>query len=233
MAPDGKIPGKRLEKGTGNRPWGARQETRGKAFTRLKSRANKADGIRIMPGGFYVTERPNEVLITVLGSCVAACIRDPELGIGGMNHFMLPENPTGDTSPASEAMRFGSYAMEVLVNELLASGCIRERLEVKVFGGADLRKVSQISSNIGTNNTEFVMEYLRREKMNVVAHDLGGALPRRIHYYPSIGRIRMLLLDKPEIKKVAEEEFSLQKKIAGKQSKPNTKNTSDNDIEFF
>ena len=98
------------DKRSRNREWGARTKARGKYFTRLKPRADKANGVRVMPGGYYVTEKPDEVIITILGSCVAAYIHDPKLGIGGMNHFMLPELPSEEFSPVSEAMRFGSHA---------------------------------------------------------------------------------------------------------------------------
>lgn len=81
--------------------------------------------VKILPGGHYVTRDPNEMLVTVLGSCVSACIRDPLTGFGGMNHFMLPDGPKLDDAGASNAMRYGSHAMEVLINKVLASGCAR------------------------------------------------------------------------------------------------------------
>jgi chemotaxis protein CheD len=126
------------------------------------------------------------VLVTVLGSCVAACIRDTEIGIGGMNHFMLPDE--GGKDVVSSSARYGTYAMELLINHLLKNGARRNRLEAKVFGGGAVL-ASLTSSTVGTRNAEFVLQYLQTEKIPVMAKDLLDAYPRKIYFFPNSGRV--------------------------------------------
>ena len=144
------------------------------------------EAAKILPGEYYVTGR-NMLLVTVLGSCVAACIRDPKTGLGGMNHFMLPENSDrGDL--VSPSMRYGSYAMEVLINQLVKMGANRNRLEAKVFGGgAVLRGFTTV--NVGERNSEFVLDYLHTEHIKVVSQDLMGLYPRKVYFFPASGRV--------------------------------------------
>jgi chemotaxis protein CheD len=144
--------------------------------------------IRIGPGQHYVT-RHNERIMTVLGSCVAACIRDPVAGIGGMNHFMLPESADGVWGAANATMRYGNFAMERLINDILRGGGLRSRLEVKVFGGAAMVAGS---SMVGHQNADFVEAYLEAENMAVAASHLRGSHARRIDYTPLSGRVMML-----------------------------------------
>lgn len=128
------------------------------------------------------------VLKTVLESCVSACVRDITAGIGGMNHFMLPENADPNSRDASVAMRYGAYAMEVLLSELLRAGARRERLEAKVFGGGAVLAHMKLL-NIGERNADFVLRYLEKERVRIAAQDLRGKLPRRINYFPGTGRV--------------------------------------------
>lgn len=144
-----------------------------------------AEATKILPGEYFVTEK-DAVLVTVLGSCVAACIRDTESGIGGMNHFMLPDE--GSREVISSSARYGTYAMEVLINHLLKLGARRNRLESKVFGGGAVLE-SLASSNVGTRNAEFVLDYLKTEKIPIVAKDLLDSYPRKIYYFPHSGRV--------------------------------------------
>ncbi len=137
--------------------------------------------IKLLPGEFYVTGEAM-ALTTVLGSCVSACIRDRELGIGGMNHFMLPDSEGGGSSA-----RYGSYAMEILVNELLKLGASRRMLEAKVFGGGAVMK-SFTDTNVGARNISFVLDYLKAERIPIVSQDLGDSCPRKIGYLPQSGR---------------------------------------------
>ena len=144
------------------------------------------EAAKILPGEYYVTGR-EMLLVTVLGSCVAACIRDPKTGIGGMNHFMLPES-SDKRDVVSSSMRYGGYAMEVLVNQLVKLGANRSRLEAKVFGGgAVLRGFTTV--NVGERNSEFVLEYLHTERIKVVSQDLMGLYPRKVYYFPATGRV--------------------------------------------
>jgi chemotaxis protein CheD len=157
----------------------------------------------VFPGEFYVTSKPDEILVTVLGSCVSACIRDPQCGIGGMNHFMLPHSGSGAWGGATQSTRFGNFAMEKLINELLKAGCSRNSLEIKMFGGGN---VTDTRNQIGTENAEFALRYLEAEGLRCAAKDLGGQLPRRIHYYPATGKVVRRLLGTTESSAIVREE---------------------------
>ena len=138
--------------------------------------------VKVFPGEYYVTSKPDEVLVTILGSCVAACIRDPKLGIGGMNHFMLPEGGAADQSG-----RYGSYAMEVLINEMMKLGARRETLQAKIFGGGQV--MANFSAiNVGERNTEFVQNYLATERIPVIAEDVLDIYPRKVAFFPVTGK---------------------------------------------
>ncbi|HYE01418.1 MAG TPA: chemotaxis protein [Alphaproteobacteria bacterium] len=152
---------------------------------------SKLETVEVTVGQHVVLDRGGAALVTTLGSCVAACIRDPVAGIGGMNHFLLPQAPGAAPDGVSAAARYGSVAMERLINELLARGGQRGRLEVKLFGGADM---GHGALRIGTQNCLFVRAFLAREGLAVAAQDLGGSLARRVHYYPMTGRVMRRLL---------------------------------------
>jgi chemotaxis protein CheD len=146
-----------------------------------------SDAAKILPGEFYCTIK-DMLIVTVLGSCVAACIRDRVSGIGGMNHFMLPDGGDSDNPLISASARYGTYAMEVLINELLKSGARRENLEAKVFGGGNvLRGLTAL--NVGERNAVFVRAYLKAEGIRVVAEDLNDIFPRKVYFFPRTGRV--------------------------------------------
>jgi chemotaxis protein CheD len=143
------------------------------------------DAAKILPGEYYYTNR-QMLIVTVLGSCVAACIRDRVTGLGGMNHFMLPDG--GDSGPVSASMRYGTFAMEVLINDLLKAGARRESLEAKVFGGgAVLRGFTAM--NVGERNATFVTNFLKTEKIPVLAEDLNDIYPRKVYFFPRTGKV--------------------------------------------
>jgi chemotaxis protein CheD len=143
------------------------------------------EAAKILPGEYYYTKQ-DMVIVTVLGSCVAACIRDRVTGLGGMNHFMLPDG--GDSGPVSASMRYGTYAMEVLINDLLKAGARRESLEAKVFGGgAVLRGFTAM--NVGERNAAFVTSFLKTEKIPVLAEDLNDIYPRKVYFFPRTGKV--------------------------------------------
>jgi chemotaxis protein CheD len=143
------------------------------------------DAAKILPGEYYYTTR-DMLIVTVLGSCVSACIRDRITGLGGMNHFMLPDG--GDTGPVSASMRYGTYAMEVLINDLLKAGARRESLEAKVFGGgAVLRGFTAL--NVGERNASFVTSFLKTERIPVMAEDLNDIYPRKVYFFPRTGKV--------------------------------------------
>ena len=140
--------------------------------------------ITVAPGEHEITSVKTEIVATVLGSCIAVCLRDPQIGVGGMNHFLLPKNNGAD---ANAGERYGDTAMEVLINGLLKRGARRSNLEAKVFGGARVLSGATMLA-IGDNNISFVNEFLRVEGIPVVSKDVGGTRSRRIHYQPSTGR---------------------------------------------
>lgn len=148
--------------------------------------------VRILPGDYQVTG-DDVGLVTTLGSCVSACIRDVVSGIGGINHFMLPDSELNAENVSSA--RYGSYAMEVLINELLKHGARRENLEAKVFGGANV--LSSITScDVGLRNAEFVRHYLDNEQIPIAAEDMGDSCPRKIVFFPKTGRVLVMRLSK-------------------------------------
>ncbi|MFZ2163248.1 MAG: chemoreceptor glutamine deamidase CheD [Sideroxyarcus sp.] len=148
-----------------------------------------AEAAKILPGEYYVTAR-DMMIVTVLGSCVCACIRDKVSGIGGMNHFMLPDNNADQSNPLGESARYGSYAMEVLVNELQKMGAKRSNLEAKVFGGGAVLRGFTVS-NVGERNAEFVLRYLKTENIHVAAQDLLDIYPRKVYFFPKSGLVRV------------------------------------------
>jgi chemotaxis protein CheD len=169
-----------------------------------------AIAVKVFPGEHYVTSDPDEMLVTILGSCVSACIRDPIAKVGGMNHFMLPEAAGGGWDTLSDSMRYGNVAMERLINDILKRGGARQRLEIKVFGGGN---VMSSTSNIGHRNADFVEDYLAAEKLPIAAHHLRGNLPRRVHYFPITGRVMLLELQRTEQEAVVREERDYNSKI--------------------
>jgi chemotaxis protein CheD len=159
---------------------------------RYWDKANEIIAAKILPGEYYVTQE-NELITTVLGSCVSACIRDKEAGIGGMNHFMLPITTSEKLKNSSaaivgQATRYGNYAMEHLINTILSHGGKRKNLEVKVFGGG---KIIPTLTDVGIKNIDFVLDYLEQEGLRLLSHDLGDIYPRKIIYFPQTGRVRM------------------------------------------
>ena len=145
---------------------------------------------KVLPGEYYVS-RQEELIATVLGSCVSACVRDRRRGIGGMNHFMLPE-PMGErdawSSTVGRAARYGNDAMEQLINAILKAGGRREDLEVKIFGGG--RVLTQMT-DIGERNIAFVRRYLAAERLDLVAEDVGDVYPRQVQFFPCSGKARV------------------------------------------
>lgn len=167
----------------------------------------RTHAMKLLPGDYQVAAA-GTMLVTVLGSCVAACLRDTRLAIGGMNHFMLPEgsDPSG---PVSESARYGAYAMEILVNDLLKHGASRKHLEAKVFGGGTVIEVptdrrsgpaamqtasaasdgaATVWRNVGERNAAFVLDFLKSEGIRVAARDLLDVHPRKVYYFPGTGR---------------------------------------------
>lgn len=157
----------------------------GTAPNRYHDRRFNIEAIKILPGEYYVTGR-NVLIVTVLGSCVSVCLYDKVARIGGMNHFMLPDHHEGGV--LSESARYGAYAMEILINNLIKAGASRKRLEAKVFGAG--RVLSGLThTDVGARNASFAMHYLDDEGIAVKANDLLGIYPRKVYFFASEGRV--------------------------------------------
>jgi len=146
-----------------------------------------SDIAKILPGEYYVTTE-TEGIITVLGSCISACIRDRVFGIGGMNHFMLPINIEEENQITGAAERYGNFAMENMINQIMKVGGRKENLEVKVFGGGNILKNT---TRVGQRNIEFVRSYLSAENLKIIAEDVGDIFPRKVVYFPTTGIVKM------------------------------------------
>jgi chemotaxis protein CheD len=141
----------------------------------------------ILPGEYFVSAEAF-IVYTVLGSCISACIRDPAIGVGGMNHFMLPEPKEGGSDLWAESNRYGSYAMESLINEILKRGGVKSRFEVKLFGAG---KIYEGKMNVGEWNAKWVLQFLQSEGLTPVKTDMGDVFPRKVYYYTESGRVLM------------------------------------------
>lgn len=151
------------------------------------------DAVKVLPGEYFVHDE-DILIMTTLGSCIAACLWDRHARIGGMNHFMLP-----DSGGAQDGGRYGSYAMELLINELLKRGASRSTLEAKVFGGGQVISGMNVL-NVGQRNTEFVLHYLKTEHIPVVSKDVLDVFPRKVCFFPASGKamVKRLAPSNPE-----------------------------------
>ena len=170
--------------------------------------------VKLLPSEYYVTTT-DTVLTTVLGSCVAACIVDIDNGVAGMNHFMLPDEGDSTARDQTESMRYGAYAMDVLIRELIRSGARRDRLQAKVFGGAAVL-ANMTTLNIGDRNADFVLRYLNAERISVAAQDLRGQHARRVCFMPASGKaVVRKLRASADVQLIQKEEGELFRKLAG------------------
>lgn len=182
---------------------------------------------KILPGQFYVSNQ-GEVISTVLGSCISACIRDKFSGIGGMNHFMLPTTGTNGGSDAwkkdkaSLPLRYGEWAMEYLLNEIYKNGGKKQNLEVKIFGGG---KILKSMTDIGQRNILFVLEFLAREDLEVSAQDIGDDCPRKVLYFSNTGKVKLKRLRSIHNDTIQEREKAYIQSI--------TEESSRGDVELF
>lgn len=182
-----------------------RLERQDVAANRYHDQRLGAEVVNIVVGGCVVTDDPNVVITTTLGSCVAACLYDPVAEIGGMNHFLLPDAGMDALSLSS---RYGATAMEHLINRLLTVTGRRDRLRAKVFGGANVNLNTLRTANIGRRNVEFVMEYLATEGIPTVSWDVGGATPRAVRFFPTSGRSQRRLIGGEILHDIARNESS-------------------------
>lgn len=164
------------------------------------------DGFRrlhVIQGEWKVSNDPTVVLSTVLGSCVAACLRDPVAGVGGMNHFLLPGSVDA-LAQGGDVSRYGVHLMELLINGLLKQGARRDRLEAKIFGGA---KTIASFSNVGQQNSDFATRFLHDEGIQIVGSSTGGDAGRKLEYWPVSGRARQYALTGAETQRTVQQEI--------------------------
>jgi chemotaxis protein CheD len=152
--------------------------------------------LSVIQGEFRISEASEDLLSTVLGSCVAVCLHDPGRRIGGMNHFLLP---FGQGHGTDRPVRYGLFAMEILVNELMKQGAVKARLQAKIFGGA---KIMADLGDIGKANARFAQEFLHTEGIPCLAESLGGTNARRIVFRPSTGVARMMLVPSSNLSQI-------------------------------
>lgn len=168
--------------------------------------AFKVDAVKLMPGEYFVHDADDLLLTTVLGSCVAACLVDKARGISGMNHFMLPDG--------GSAGRYGAFAMELLINEMMKRGARRERLEAKVFGGGQVMRTFT-TINIGEQNVRFVEQFLQAERIALVSRDVLDVHPRKVCLFPGSGRALVKKLGDSQLEAIAKEETVFRGRING------------------
>ena len=186
-------------------------------------REHNSDAVKILPGEYYATMR-DMVLVTTLGSCVCACIRDKVTGVGGINHFMLPDSGPDKNNMLGQSARYGVYAMEVLINQLIKMGAKRGNLEAKVFGGASVLRGFTVNS-VGTRNAEFVLNYLKTENIPVAAQDLLDIYPRKVYFFPSSGLVRIKRLKNVHNDTLINREAEYNKQLS--------QSTIEGDVELF
>lgn len=167
---------------------------------------------RLMPGEVYVC-RKDEMIMTVLGSCVSACIRNPKTNVGGMNHFMLPQMSASVPilTSGTTAARYGNWAMEVLINEILKYGGDKSDLEVKLVGGGKV--LNNLTADIGQRNIDFVFDFLDQEGMEIAAHDVGGCFARKLLYFPHTGKVKVRKLKSTSQATIMRQEAAYSKNI--------------------
>lgn len=159
------------------------------------------NAVKVLPGEYFVTGE-NIVICTVLGSCIAACLWDRILNVGGMNHFMLPEGDSADSSG-----RYGSFAMELLINEMVKLGSRRENMQAKIFGGGQVM-ANFTTMNVGERNTDFVTQYLQTERIPIVSEDVLDIYPRKVVYFPATGKAMVKRLAHAHPEALVEQERS-------------------------
>jgi chemotaxis protein CheD len=182
-----------------------------------------SDAVKLLPGEYYVTDK-DVLLVTVLGSCVAACIRDCYSGIGGMNHFMLPDAGSDEGNPLAASARYGTYAMEILINQLLKLGARRSNLEAKVFGGGNVLEGLTVA-NVGQRNADFVLQFLKTENIRVVAQDLVDIFPRKVYFFPKNSKVMVKKLRTMHNSTISQREKDYSSRLRG--------SGSSGDVELF
>lgn len=179
----------------------------------------KQSVVKLLPGDFYITEH-SELITTILGSCISVCAFDNKRHIGGMNHFMLPQEAKSgtnwDMTQINSSTRFGNFAMEQLINAMLNKGCRRTDLIFKVFGGGNIMQDNSI--NIGDRNIQFAHAFLKNEGFEITTEDVGDVFPRKVHFSPKTGKVQVKKLAQVESTTVTALESAYDKQLKDKES---------------
>ena len=187
-------------------------------ITRIWDPRNAVCAAKILPGEYYVT-RQDEIITTVLGSCISVCIRDPLSGVGGMNHFMLPGDTKKNLSQWGSGdcleTRYGIAAMESLINDILKQGCSKDRLELKLFGGGKV--LAMDVNNVGERNIDFARNFVRAEGFAVAAEDVGGPHPRKVNFFPKTGKVMVRHLRSLQTRAIVDQETNYKSDLAKKE----------------
>jgi chemotaxis protein CheD len=165
----------------------------------------------IYPGEFYVS--PSDVIATVLGSCISVCIKDTKTGIGGMNHFMLPGDVRSEDIFLSASAKYGMFAMEQLINELLKRGGSQKHFQAKVFGGGHVLNFRKTDGNVPESNIDFVRAFLKMEQIEIVKEDVGGYTGRKVLFFPDTGKVLLKRLKSTVDSKIIEAEQAYKAKL--------------------
>ncbi len=181
---------------------------------RFFDRELQVDTVKLLPGQYHAASGPGSIS-TVLGSCVSTCLWDPVTRVAGMNHFMLPGETGASRSPWGASASLGVYAMEVVINDMVRLGADRRRLVAKVFGGARVLHGFD-TLDVGAKNSEFVLDFLREENIQLLAQDLLGVCPRKLHFFPESGKVRMRKLNLQPGGEVQQGEREYLMRLAGK-----------------
>lgn len=199
-------------------------------INRYWDKVNQVWAAKILPGELYVSTH-GEMISTVLGSCISVCIRDKKKGIGGMNHFMLPQNSEFSSdnwgeNPATSASRYGNWAMEYLINAILKRGGEKKNFEVKVFGGGQMMAEM---TDIGQKNIIFVYQYLAEEQLRIEASDVGDVYARKVLYFPDTGSVKVRRIKNVKNDTIIRRETEYEKQV----SVDNTSTSDTKNIELF
>lgn len=200
-------------------------------FNRFYHPTKEKHIVKVLPGGLYCSSDKDELIATGLGSCVAACLWDEKNHVGGMNHFLLPFDSSSQLKSwqpkevISTASRYGSYAMEMLLNSLIARGAQRELLKVKLFGGAQMMGHHSL---IGEKNVAFILNYIEQEGLEIIAQDLGGLEPRKVMFDPYTGKAWLKRIPFSEVHKLQAQEEKYAHQLDRESHRPH-----DDDVELF
>ena len=165
----------------------------------------------IYPGEFYVS--PNDIIATVLGSCISVCIKDTKTGLGGMNHFMLPGDVRSEDIFLSASAKYGMFAMEQLINDMIKRGGLQKHFQAKVFGGGHVLNFRKTDGNVPESNIDFVKAFLKMEQIDIIKEDVGGYSGRKVLFFPDTGKVLLKRLKSTVDSKIIEAEQAYKTKL--------------------